>query len=61
MNCYKAFVSGNMVHSSMMSSNGEQIHPNDVEEKDVTRQMVMVVFRAKKNCEENREEQSEKV
>lgn len=47
MNCYKEFVGGNLVHPSVMTSDPEHIHLDDVEEMDVTWQMVMVVFKAK--------------
>lgn len=44
---YQKFLSENLVHPSVMRSDLEHIHPYDVEEMDVTWQMVVAVFWAK--------------
>ncbi|KAD6119278.1 hypothetical protein E3N88_10549 [Mikania micrantha] len=44
---YNAFMAGDLNQTSMVSAELDQIHPEDVEEMDVTWQMAMAVFRAK--------------
>ncbi|KAL8228485.1 hypothetical protein R6Q57_016069 [Mikania cordata] len=47
MKSYNAFMAGDLNQTSMVSAELDQIHPEDVEEMDVTWQMAMAVFRAK--------------
>ncbi|XP_076920193.1 uncharacterized protein LOC143581254 [Bidens hawaiensis] len=47
MNCYHAFLAGDLVQP-MAATEFDQIHPDDVEEMDISWQIAMVVFRAKK-------------
>ena len=46
VNCYNAFVPGEL-YPQLSFADLDQIHPEDVEEMDITWQMAMVVFRAK--------------
>ncbi|MFS7929412.1 hypothetical protein Hanom_Chr04g00332251 [Helianthus anomalus] len=46
MNCYHAFIAGR-VANNIDSTELLEIHPDNVEEMDITWQMAMVVFRAK--------------
>ncbi|MFS8016153.1 hypothetical protein Hanom_Chr15g01365071 [Helianthus anomalus] len=46
MNYYHAFIAGRMANN-IDSTELLEIHPDDVEEIDITWQMAMVVFRAK--------------
>ncbi|KAD3067019.1 hypothetical protein E3N88_34899 [Mikania micrantha] len=48
MNSYNAFIAGELAPSNLTQDNLEQINPADVEEMDISWQMAMVVFRAKK-------------
>ena len=45
--CYNALVTGELA-PPMLMSDLDQIHPDDVEEMDISWHMEMVVFRAKK-------------
>lgn len=47
MNCYNALLAGDLVPPIMVGEL-DQIHPEDVEEMDITWQIAMAVFRAKK-------------
>ena len=47
MNCYNAFVAGDLVPPVMMGEL-DQIHPDDVEEMDISWHIAMPVFRANK-------------
>ncbi|KAJ0495725.1 putative transcription factor interactor and regulator CCHC(Zn) family [Helianthus annuus] len=46
MNCYHAFIAGR-VKNNIDSSELFEVHPDDVEEMDITWQMAMTVFRAR--------------
>lgn len=46
VNCYNAFVAGEL-SPQLSFTDLDQIHPEDVEEMDITWQMAMAVFRAK--------------
>ena len=46
INCYNAFVDGELP-LQLSFANLDQIHPEDVEEMDITWQIAMAVFRAK--------------
>ena len=46
VNCYNAFLAGELP-PQLSFADLDQIHPKDVEEKDITRQITMAVFRAK--------------
>ncbi|MFS7919326.1 putative transcription factor interactor and regulator CCHC(Zn) family [Helianthus anomalus] len=46
MNCYHAFIAGR-VKNNIDSAELLEVHPDDVEEMDITWQMAMAVFRAK--------------
>ncbi|KAD4180306.1 hypothetical protein E3N88_28897 [Mikania micrantha] len=48
MNSYNAFIAGELAPSNLTQDNLEQINPADVEEMDISWQMAMAVFRAKK-------------
>lgn len=47
MNCYQALMSGNLAPPMSVTSDQSQIHPEDLEEMDITWQMGMAVHRAK--------------
>ena len=47
INCYNAFVAGELVPPVSIGEL-DQIHPDDVEEMDISWQIAMAVFRAKK-------------
>ncbi|KAI3814064.1 hypothetical protein L1987_18807 [Smallanthus sonchifolius] len=47
MNCYVAFASGNLSPLEILTTELNQIHPEDVEELDISWQLVMAIFRAK--------------
>ncbi|XP_076937612.1 uncharacterized protein LOC143605345 [Bidens hawaiensis] len=47
MNCCNAFLAGDMVQP-VVADELDQIHPDDVEEMDISWQIAMAVFRAKK-------------
>ena len=47
VNCYNAFVAGKLP-PQLSFVDLDQIHPEDVEEMDITWQIVMVLFRAKR-------------
>ncbi|MFS7953821.1 putative transcription factor interactor and regulator CCHC(Zn) family [Helianthus anomalus] len=47
MNCYHAFITRKMANK-IASTEQHEVHPDDIEETDITWQMAMAVFRAKK-------------
>ncbi|KAI3767878.1 hypothetical protein L2E82_18307 [Cichorium intybus] len=47
LNCYNAFCAGELVQP-MMVGDLDQVHPDDVEEMDISWHIAMAVFRAKK-------------
>lgn len=53
INCYNAFVAGELVPPVMIGEL-DQIHPEDVEEMDISWQIAMTVFRAKKFTQRTR-------
>ncbi|MFS7968451.1 putative transcription factor interactor and regulator CCHC(Zn) family [Helianthus anomalus] len=46
MNCYHAFITGKLTNH-IASSELHEVHPDDIEEMDITWKMAMAVFRAK--------------
>ncbi|MFS8019335.1 putative transcription factor interactor and regulator CCHC(Zn) family [Helianthus anomalus] len=47
MNCYYAFITRKLVANQIASNKLHEVHPDDIEEMDITWQMAMVVFHAK--------------
>ncbi|MFS7938761.1 putative transcription factor interactor and regulator CCHC(Zn) family [Helianthus anomalus] len=48
MNYYHAFITGKLAGKQIAINELQEVHPDDIEEMDITWQMAMAVFRAKK-------------
>ncbi|MFS7962033.1 hypothetical protein Hanom_Chr08g00721891 [Helianthus anomalus] len=62
MNCYHAFITGKLAANQIASNELHEVHPDDIEEMDITLQMAMAVFRAKnfvKRTDRNKRESTD--
>ena len=46
VNCFEAFVAGDLTHAGLQSTELNQYHHEDIEEMDISWQLAMAVFRA---------------